>query len=431
MGKISKIHAREVLDSRGFPTIEVDVTLENGTLGRAIVPSGASTGIHEALELRDGDKSRYLGKGVLNAVDNVNGPLSKAILGLSTENFKKIDETLIATDGTPNKAKFGANAILGISLATAKAAAAEQKTTLAEWITKFSKAYSYSRELRMPVPLMNVINGGAHADSGLDIQEFMIVPHGFKTFARSMQAGCETFHHLKKILASKGQVTAVGDEGGFAPRLNSNREALTLIMEAIKSAGYVAGREISLALDAAASEFFKDGVYQLKDPSLGKVSGEKLLAYYEELARDFPLFSIEDGFAEDDWSSWTLARKKAPTLQWVGDDLFVTQVKRLMRGAEQKAANAILIKLNQVGTLTETLETMSWGNKNGYNSVVSHRSGETEDTTLAHLAVGTGCGQVKTGSASRSERMAKYNEFIRLEEQLNYPLATLSSKATP
>ncbi len=424
MSKIVNIIGREVLDSRGFPTVEVEVELDSGVVGRAIVPSGASTGVHEALELRDGDKSRYLGKGVLTAVENVNTKLGPALKGTSTDDLRVVDAKLLEVDGSDNKSSMGANAILGVSLAVAVAMSKHCGETLATWINKQAKLIGYDCEMKLPVPLMNVINGGAHADNGLDIQEFMIVPHGFETFAEALRAGAETFHHLKKILSAKGLATSVGDEGGFAPRLGSNAEALELISSAIQSAGYRLGDQISLALDVASSEFYKNGSYEFRDPELGSVKGDRLVEYYAGLAEKYPIVSIEDGFAEDDWESWTLGTEKLGSkIQLVGDDLFVTQVARLQRGLDEKAGNAILIKLNQVGSLLETLQTMHLASKNQWASVVSHRSGETEDTCLAHLAVATGCGQVKTGSASRSERIAKYNELLRLESTLKLPFA--------
>ena len=418
MSKVKTVLAREVLDSRGFPTVEADVILSNGILGRAIVPSGASTGTHEALELRDGDAGRYAGKGVLKAVGNVNTTLRSVLEGRSVDDLKATDEALLAADGTPNKTKLGANAILAVSLAAAKASALSQQKTLATWIREQSHAIGYKTEFSLPVPLMNVINGGAHADNGLDIQEFMIVPHGFENFRESIRAGAEVFHHLKKLLHGKGLVTSVGDEGGFAPRLSSNREALELVSEAILKAGYKPRTQISLALDVASSEFFKDGRYELKDKTIGSVDAKGLVAYYAKLSQEFPLVSIEDGFAEDDWNGWKLGTETLGSkLQFVGDDLFVTQIARLKKGIDEKIANSILIKLNQVGSLLETLQTMQLATSRGYTAIVSHRSGETEDTSLAHLVVGTGSGQVKTGSASRSERIAKYNELLRLEEE--------------
>lgn len=424
MAKIKSIKGREVLDSRGYPTVEADVELDSGVLGRAIVPSGASTGSHEALELRDGDPKRYLGKGVLKAVANVNEILAKKAIGQDPQKFVDFEKMLIAADGTPNKTQLGANSILAVSLAAAKAAAQEAKKPLATWIHERAGELGLKTDMKMPIPLMNVINGGAHADNGLDVQEFMIVPHGFTSFREAIRAGAEVFHNLKKILAARGLTTSVGDEGGFAPKLGSNREALDLVCEAIKKAGYDLGQQISVALDVAASEFYKNGRYEFKDKTVGSIDGAALVQYYETLAHNYPLISIEDGCSEDDWATWTLLTEKLGSrCQLVGDDLFVTQVKRLQQGFEKKAANSILIKLNQVGSLLETLETMSLAAKNGYSAIASHRSGESEDSTLAHLAVGTGCGQIKTGSASRSERMAKYNELLRLEEFLGCGLA--------
>lgn len=429
MSKIVHVKAREVLDSRGFPTVEAEVELDSGVVGRAIVPSGASTGVHEALELRDGDKARYLGKGVLKAVAHVEKSLAPAVIGKSAEDLRVIDRALLDADGTPNKSKLGANSILAVSLAVSKAMAQHCGESLASWIHKQAGFMGYECQMKVPVPLMNIINGGAHADNGLDIQEFMIVPHGFNTFSESLRAGAETFHHLKKILNGKGLATSVGDEGGFAPKLESNKAALELIMSAIEAAGYQPGSQIALALDVASSEFYKDGKYQFRDASLGTVDGHQLTDYYRGLAEKFPIVSIEDGFAEDDWDSWTHATAELGSrLQLVGDDLLVTQVKRLEEGLRRKAGNAILIKLNQVGSLLETLETMHLATKNGWASVVSHRSGETEDTSLAHLAVATGCGQVKTGSASRSERIAKYNELLRLEEKAKLSFAKFPKK---
>lgn len=421
--KIEHLKARELLDSRGYPTVEVDVLLAGGILGRAMVPSGASTGAHEALELRDADKSRYLGKGVLKAVSHVNNELNKALSGKAFDSIESLDRALLELDGTPNKSRFGANALLGVSLAWAKAKAAESHITLAQWIHLQSAQMGYQTKLSLPVPLMNVINGGAHADNGLDIQEFMLVPHGFERFSDALRAGAEIFHHLKSILKSKNLVTAVGDEGGFAPKLSGNEEALKLITQAIEVSGYKLGDQVSLALDVASTEFFESGVYKFRDTSLGTLNGSELVSYYAKLCEAYPIVSIEDGFAEDDWDSWVLATEKlGKKVQLVGDDLFVTQESRLQMGLDRKAANAVLVKLNQVGTLWETLKTMHMAQRHGYANIVSHRSGETEDTSLAHLVVGTGAGQVKTGSASRSDRMAKYNELLRLEEIVGEPL---------
>lgn len=429
MSKIVNVIAREVLDSRGFPTVEAEVELDSGVTGRAIVPSGASTGVHEALELRDGDADRYLGKGVLTAVENVNKTLGPALRGLSAENLEAVDSKLLATDGSDNKSHLGANSILAVSLAVSQAMSKHCGESLASWINKQASFMGYECQMQLPVPLMNIINGGAHADNGLDIQEFMIVPHGFDSFREALRAGAETFHQLKKILAAKGLATSVGDEGGFAPKLGSNAEALELISHAVEQAGYKLGEQMALALDVASSEFYKDGEYQFRDAELGHVKGDALTEYYKGLVERFPIVSIEDGFAEDDWESWKLGTESLGSrVQLVGDDLLVTQAARLQRGIDEKAGNAILIKLNQVGSLLETLQTMKLATQNSWASVVSHRSGETEDTSLAHLAVATGCGQVKTGSASRSERIAKYNELLRLESSLKLPFARFPLK---
>ncbi len=418
MSQIQKVYAREVLDSRGFPTLEAEVTLNNGVCGRAIVPSGASTGTHEALELRDGDKARYHGKGVLKARENANKILGIVLIGKDAQDLAANDQLLIDTDGTENKTKLGANAILALSLATAHAAANDKKITLAEWITDKSNDLGFNFKPRMPVPLMNVVNGGAHADNGLPVQEFMVVPHGFKSFADALRAGSEIFQNLKKYLASQKLATSVGDEGGFAPRLGTSVEVLEILMKVIESSGYKAGEQVSLALDVASTEFGKDGNYDYRDVSATATSA-MMVDYYAELTKKFPIVSIEDGLSEDDWSGWReLTAKIGSRVQIVGDDLYVTQEKRLAKGIEMRASNAILIKLNQVGSLFETLKTIQLGYKNGIKSIISHRSGETEDVTLAHLAVGSGAGQVKTGSLCRSERVAKYNELLRLEEVL-------------
>jgi len=418
MSQIQKVIAREILDSRGFPTLEAEVTLSNGVVGRAAVPSGASTGTHEALELRDGDKSRFGGKGVLKARDNANKVLGPALVGKNAQDLIANDQLLIDLDGTPNKTKLGANAILALSLATAHAAANDQKITLAEWIVEKSKDLSFNFKPCMPVPMMNVINGGAHADNGLPVQEFMIIPHGFESFSEALRAGSEIFQNLKKHLSSLKLSTSVGDEGGFAPRIGTSAEVLETLMKAIEVSGYKAGEQISLALDVASTEFYKDGKYAFRDVS-SEASSSMMVEYYSDLAKKFPIVSIEDGLAEDDWDGWReLTAKVGSKLQTVGDDLYVTQEKRLAKGIEMRASNAILIKLNQVGSLLETLKTIDLGYKNGIKSVISHRSGETEDVTLAHLAVGSGAGQVKTGSLCRSDRVAKYNELLRLEEVL-------------
>ena len=408
MAKIKKVHAREVLDSRGNPTIEVDVVLSNGILGRAIVPSGASTGEHEALELRDKDKNRYMGKGVLRAVKNVNNTIAPKLKG-KDPNFKKLDKFLLELDGTANKAKLGANAILGVSLAVAKAAAASKKAS-------FYKYLGGAKAALLPVPLMNILNGGVHADNNLDIQEFMIAPIGFSKFSRALQAATEVFHNLKAILKKKGLSTSVGDEGGFAPNLNSNEEALSLIIEAIEKAGYKPGKEIALALDSAASSFFKNGSYNFEGRD---VDASYLVDFYAKMVEKYPIVSIEDGLDENDWKGWELLTKKLGSkLQLVGDDLFVTNTKLLQKGIERGVANSILIKVNQIGSLSETLAAIELASKHKYTAVISHRSGETEDTTISHLAVGSGCGQIKTGSLSRTDRLAKYNELLRIEEEL-------------
>ena len=410
---IAHIHAREVLDSRGFPTVEVEVTLEGGALGRAIVPSGASTGSHEAIELRDGDPSRYLGKGVKTAVQNVRGPIREALLGADATDQRAVDTALLALDGTPNKARLGANALLGVSLATARAAAAA--ANLPVWRSLGGEAAN-----RLPLPLMNVINGGVHADSGLAIQEFMIAPVGAPTFSEGLRWGAEVFHHLKKRLKKAGHATSVGDEGGFAPRLSSNAEALSYIVDAIGDAGLRVGVDVKLALDVAASEFWNNETrrYELTKEGLS-LDSAGMVDYLADLAARFGIFSIEDGCAEDDWDGWkALTARLGASVQLVGDDLFVTNVTRLERGIAEKAANAILIKVNQIGTLTETLDAIALAHASGFASVISHRSGETEDTTIADIAVATGAGQIKTGSLSRSERIAKYNQLLRIEEAL-------------
>jgi enolase len=409
MFSITEIYAREILDSRGNPTIEVDCLLDSGALGRAAVPSGASTGSREALELRDGNKSRFLGRGVLDAVNNVNISIAKEVEGMDAREQAMIDLVMKELDGTENKGKLGANATLGVSLAVARAAA--EATALPLFL------YLGGAGARtLPVPMMNVINGGAHADNNLDIQEFMIIPAGFDSFSDALRAGVETFHHLKSTLHSRRLTTAVGDEGGFAPDLKSNAEALDLILEAIDKAGYKAGEQIYLGMDAAASEFYEDGKYNFEGQP--RTSAE-ITAYYQELRGKYPIISIEDGMAEGDWDGWeTLTQAMVATTQIVGDDLFVTNPAIFQKGIERGIANAILIKVNQIGTLTETLETIEMAKRAGYRSVVSHRSGETEDSTIADLAVATNVGQIKTGSASRSDRMAKYNQLLRIEEEL-------------
>lgn len=406
MGIIKRIHAREILDSRGYPTVEVEVEDSSGALGVAKIPSGASTGEHEALELRDGDKKRYEGKGVLKAVAHVNGPLAKLLTGHTTTDQAGIDAEMIHADGTQNKSKFGANAILGISIACAKAAAESLHLPLFRYL-------GGAHSVTLPIPMVNVINGGQHADNPLEFQEFMIRPSGAPSFKEAVRYAAETFHALKKLLKKKGYPTAVGDEGGFAPPLTTNEEALDLILEAITAAGFTPGKEISLALDPAASEFYDNGIYLE-----GKTSAEMIL-YYESLVKKYPITSIEDGLAENDWKGWeSLTRSLGSNLQLVGDDIFVTNPRFLQKGIEQKIANSILIKLNQIGTISETLETIALAKKHGYKTIISHRSGETEDTTIADLAVAVNAGQIKTGSFSRSERIAKYNRLLAIEEML-------------
>lgn len=412
MSEIIDIVARQILDSRGNPTVEVDVYLESGAFGRAAVPSGASTGKREALEMRDGDKKRYLGKGVTKAVEAVNDKIAPALVAYEALVQAEIDQVMIELDGTENKGDLGANAILGVSLAVARAAADELGLPLYRYIGGLSANI-------LPVPMMNIINGGAHADSGLDIQEFMIFPWGADTFADSLRMGAEVFHHLRTILADMGQTTSVGDEGGFAPKLKGHREALDAIMKGIEAAGYSPGEDIAITLDPAASEFFKDGKYILSSEGK-KLSPEKMVAYYSALVDDYPIVSIEDGMAEEDWDGWALMTgEMGDRVQIVGDDVFVTNPHILSEGIQKGVANAILIKLNQIGTLTETLETIRLARRAGYASVISHRSGETSDTTIADLAVATGTGQIKTGAPSRSERVAKYNQLLRIEEELD------------
>lgn len=409
MSKIKSVHAREILDSRGNPTVEVEVTLASGKMGRAAVPSGASTGAHEACELRDGDKSRYGGKGVLKAIKNIHDKISAKVIGLDASEQVKLDETLLALDGTPNKTNLGANAILGVSLASARAASLEKDLPLFRYV-------GGAQASRLPVPLMNVLNGGAHADNGLDVQEFMLVPVVNKSFSDSLRAGAEIFHTLKKILHDKGLSTAIGDEGGFAPNLKSNQEALELLLIAIEKAGYKPGEQVHLALDVAATELFKDGTYEWEGK---RIKAEELIGTYESWAKKFPLVSIEDGLSEDDWSAWVeITKRMGNKVQLVGDDLFVTNPKRLSEGIDKGAANALLVKVNQIGTLTETWSAVRLAQKNRYRTIMSHRSGETEDTTIADLAVAMDCQFIKTGSLCRSERTAKYNQLLRIEEML-------------
>ncbi len=411
MSQIADIRAREIIDSRGNPTVEADVILDSGAMGRAAVPSGASTGSREAIELRDGDKARFLGKGVLKAVENVNGEIREALLGMEASDQQKIDQTMIDLDGTPNKARLGANAMLAVSLATAKAAAADEGLPLYRYLGE-------GDSFTMPVPMMNIINGGEHADNSVDLQEFMIMPVGAPSIGEAIRWGAEVFHSLKKVLSDKGLNTAVGDEGGFAPDLSSNEEAITVILEAIEKAGYKAGEEIFIAIDAASSEFYKDGKYVLA--SEGKsLTSEEFADFLADWVAKYPIISIEDGMDEGDWEGWkALTDKIGDKVQLVGDDLFVTNPAILAEGIEKKIANSILIKVNQIGTLTETLAAIDMAKKNGYTAVISHRSGETEDTTIADLAVATNAGQIKTGSMSRSDRIAKYNQLIRIAEEL-------------
>ncbi len=412
MTAIIDIHAREILDSRGNPTVEVDVQLETGAKGRAAVPSGASTGVHEAVELRDGDKARYLGKGVQKAVEFVNTEIYEALIGVDAGEQLAIDMAMIEMDGTENKGRLGANAILGVSLAVAKAMADELDMPLYKYV---GGAYAHT----LPTPMMNIINGGAHADNPVDIQEFMIMPVSAPNFAEALRMGAEVFHALKKELSGAGYNTNVGDEGGFAPAVKSSEEALDFIMKSIEAAGYKPTEDITIALDSASTEFYKDGKYHLEGE--GKVlSSEEMVSYYEALCAKYPIVSIEDGLAEDDWDGWTaLTAALGDKVQLVGDDLYVTNAKRLKRGIDEKAGNAVLVKVNQIGTLSETLETIEMAKKAGFGIVLSHRSGETEDSTIADLAVATNAGQIKTGSLSRSDRIAKYNQLLRIEEELD------------
>lgn len=411
MSSIVDVVAREILDSRGNPTVEADVLLESGVMGRAAVPSGASTGSREAIELRDGDKSRYLGKGVMQAVENINTEISEAIIGLDAQEQAFIDQSMIELDGTENKSRLGANAILAVSMAVAKAAAEESGLPLYRYFGGMSP-------MQMPVPMMNIINGGAHANNSLDIQEFMVMPVGANTFREALRCGAEIFHALKKLLDKAGHSTAVGDEGGFAPNLGSHAEALQVIMQAIEAAGYVPGQDVLLALDCAASEFYKDGKYHLSGEGL-QLTSAQFTDYLANLADQFPIVSIEDGMAEGDWDGWKqLTDRLGAKVQIVGDDLFVTNTKILKEGIQKGIANSILIKINQIGTLSETFAAIEMAKRAGYTAVISHRSGETEDSTIADIAVGLNAGQIKTGSLSRSDRIAKYNQLIRIEEDL-------------
>ena len=413
MTEIVSIHAREILDSRGNPTVEADVILDSGAKGRAAVPSGASTGEHEAVELRDGDKDHYLGKGVLQAVENVETILGPELTGMDASNQRLIDATMISIDGTENKSKLGANAILAVSMAVARASAEALKLPLYRYLGGVNACL-------LPTPMMNILNGGSHADSNVDFQEFMVMPVGAETFSDALRWGTEVFHTLKGVLKKKGYNTAVGDEGGFAPSLKSNDEALDLILEAIHLAGYTAGEDISIALDPASSEFYNNETqrYVFKKSDKSEKTSEEMVAFYESWVNQYPIVSLEDGLAEDDWDGWKVLTEKLGHIQLVGDDLFVTNTERLQQGIEQKTANSILIKLNQIGTVSETIAAIELGRRYGYTSVISHRSGETEDSFIADFAVATGAGQIKTGSASRTDRICKYNQLLRIEEEL-------------
>jgi len=409
---ISGIHAREVLDSRGNPTVEAEVTLTHGTKGRAIVPSGASTGEHEAVELRDGDKKRFLGKGVLKAVANVNGEIAKALANFDASDQRGLDHKMIELDGTKNKARLGANAILAVSMAAARATAAAQAVPLFRYL-------GGAAANTLPVPMMNILNGGAHADNNVDFQEFMVMPVGAKSFSEALRWGVEVFHTLKGVLKKRGYNTAVGDEGGFAPSLRSNVEAIEVVLEAIQQAGYKPGKEIAIALDPAASEFYQDGKYVFKKSDRSSKSSEEMVRYWAKWVKDYPIVSLEDGLSEDDWDGWAMLTKElGGKIQLVGDDIFVTNIEIFAKGIAKGIGNSILIKLNQIGTVSETLAAIDLARRNGYTSVISHRSGETEDTFIADLAVATGAGQIKTGSASRTDRIAKYNQLLRIEEEL-------------
>lgn len=411
MTAIYDVRALEVLDSRGNPTIEVEVTLESGKSGRAMVPSGASTGAHEAVELRDGDERRYLGKGVTKAVANVEDSIGPELIGMDVLDQAAIDNMMIALDGTDNKGKLGANAILGASLAVARAAAVELGVPLYTYLGGFNAR-------TLPVPMMNILNGGKHADNNVDIQEFLVMPVGAATFREGLRMGAEIFHHLKSVLKKKGLSTSVGDEGGFAPNLSSNEEALQIILEAVERAGYEAGKDVRLAIDVAANEIYRDGAYHFDGEGVAR-SPEQLIDYYEELVQKYPIISIEDGLAEDDWANWkTLTARLGARIQLIGDDLFVTNTTRLQRGITERIGNSILVKVNQIGTLTETFDAIEMAKRAGYTAVISHRSGETEDSTIADIAVAANAGQIKTGAPSRTDRVAKYNQLLRIEEQL-------------
>jgi enolase len=420
---IARIHAREVLDSRGNPTVEAEVILENGVKGRAIVPSGASTGEHEAVELRDGDKKRYLGKGVLKAVENVNRDLARELVKSDAADQRALDRKMIELDGSDNKRRLGANAILAVSMAAARAAAACYGFPLYRYL-------GGAAANTLPVPMMNILNGGAHADNNVDFQEFMVMPVGAKTFSEALRWGVEVFHTLKGVLKKRGYNTAVGDEGGFAPSVKSNVEAIEVVLEAIQQAGYQPGEQIAIALDPAASEFYQDGNYVFKKSDKSAKSSEEMVRFWVKWVNDYPIVSLEDGLAEDDWNGWqVLTKELGGKIQLVGDDIFVTNIEIFGRGIEKKIANSILIKLNQIGTVSETLDAIDLARRHGYTSVISHRSGETEDAFIADLAVATGVGQIKTGSASRTDRMAKYNQLLRIEEELGASARFLGLKA--
>ena len=416
--KIARVRGRQVIDSRGNPTVEADVILEGGAMGRAAVPSGASTGEHEALELRDGDMSRYVGKGTLKAVHNINTAIAAAVAGMDAADQRAVDGRMIETDGTPNKGILGANAILAVSMATARAAAAGARQPLYKYLAQYSSVKDANL---LPVPMMNILHGGAHADNSVDFQEFMVMPVGAPSFSEGLRWGVEIFHALKSVLKKRGYSTAVGDEGGFAPNCKSNDEAIETVMEAITAAGYKPGEQVAIALDPAASEFFdkSDNSYVFKKSDKSRRSSEQMVLFWKNWVKQFPIVSIEDGIAEDDWPGWEfITRELGAKIQLVGDDLFVTNVERLEQGIGQKVANSILIKLNQIGTVSETIDAIEMARKAGYSSIASHRSGETEDTFIADLAVGTCAGQIKTGSASRTDRIAKYNQLLRIEEEL-------------
>jgi enolase len=418
---IKNVKAREILDSRGNPTVEVEVTLDNGSLGRAAVPSGASTGAFEAVELRDGGK-RYLGKGVESAVNNINQKIAQLVIGTNPEDQRSLDQKMITSDGSKNKSNLGANAILGVSLAAARSAAISKGES-------FYKFIGGSKANLLPVPMMNILNGGAHADTNVDIQEFMVAPIGASTFKESLRWGAEIYHSLKSVLKKKGLATSIGDEGGFAPNLASNRAALDLILEAVEVAGFKAGSEIALAMDVAATEFCENGEYNFEGK---KFTSDQMISYYADLVASYPLISIEDPLDEDDWAGWAqLTKKLGEQIQIVGDDLFVTNPERLQRGIDSKTANALLVKVNQIGTLTETIDAVNLAHKNGYRSMMSHRSGETEDTTIADLSVALNCGQIKTGAPARSERVAKYNQLLRIEEELGNASSYAGRSAFP